>query len=453
MPLKSIMPVCTFAIFLIALGAYVTDLHAGQQRNRRRSAEISREPARTETVSPIHSDSFNRNGTAAERRMEGRPRVDGDLLLFDGADDGNRQVDPQIAVGGGHVLHATNNGLVVYDRSGNFVQGVSQDAFNGGIDPKLFFDPHSRVFGFDLWNPWDQEKLKPVNISISETDDPTGAWNTYPVPAPQAVDGGAISFSRRWVGYTFPGGEERLFVMKMEELKAGQPATVFHFQGFPGQPVATQDPVDELYFVNITNRQFIVHRIVAADSGNPQCEKVGATDHGLEFVDYPPQSPQKGTGQKTASGDRNPKNAVLQGGFIWISHTVNCNGKAAVQWFQLKTDGSIVQQGRLGDPATNYIQTSIAVNRNLDVLVGFQETSENMFISPRFAWRRAHDPAGELRPVVSLGEGQAATDGTAWGDYSGSTVDGDNLLDLWTVQSITDVEGKGDTVIARLKLE
>ncbi len=37
-----------------------------------------------------------------------------------------------------------------------------------------------------------------------------------------------------------------------------------------------------------------------------------------------------------------------------------------------------------------------------------------------------------------------------WGDYSGSVVDGDNLTDLWTIQSITDEKGKGDTVIAKV---
>ena len=66
------------------------------------------------------------------------------------------------------------------------------------------------------------------------------------------------------------------------------------------------------------------------------------------------------------------------------------------------------------------------------------------------AFRYASDPKGTLREIVSLGEGQGATDGTSWGDYSGSTVDADNFLDLWTIQSITDADGKGDTVIARV---
>jgi hypothetical protein len=92
------------------------------------------------------------------------------------------------------------------------------------------------------------------------------------------------------------------------------------------------------------------------------------------------------------------------------------------------------------------------VNPRGDVLVGFQETSAEMFISPRFAWRLAGDPLGELRPMVSLGEGKAATDGTSWGDYSGSTFDADNGTDLWTIQSITGEDGKNDCVIARLKV-
>jgi hypothetical protein len=163
-----------------------------------------------------------------------------------------------------------------------------------------------------------------------------------------------------------------------------------------------------------------------------------------------PASPQKGTDKPTASGDRNPKNLVLQGGYLWFSQTVNCEGRAAVQWHQVKTDGTIVQSGRISDPKRSFIQTTIAVNKNLDVLVGFQETGPDMFISPRFAIRRASDPPGTLRETVSIGEGKAATEGGAWGDYSGSVVDGDNQLDLWTIQSIADDTGRGDTVIAKV---
>ena len=33
-----------------------------------------------------------------------------------------------------------------------------------------------------------KEKRKPVSVSVSQTSDPTGPWNTYPVPAPGGRD-------------------------------------------------------------------------------------------------------------------------------------------------------------------------------------------------------------------------------------------------------------------------
>lgn len=411
--------------------------------------QASQKPARSELIQPIRMDSFDRGGKTRERRQGGNPRQVSGLLVFDGATDGNRQVDPQIAVGGGYILHATNHGLIIYDKTGAFVDGVSQRGFNGGIDPKLFFCPNNKVFGFDLWNPWDKARLKPVNISVSRGSDPTKAWATYPVPAPKGVDGGGIGVSRRWVGYSFPGGPERSFVLPMAACQAGRPARAFHFAGSLGHPVLTQDAEDDLYFVQLTRREIIIRKVSGAADA-PVAVEVARARHGWKQFRWPPQSPQKGTEQRTASGDRNPKNLVLQGGFIWFSHTIAHQGRAAVRWHQVKLDGSLVQSGLISSKTSSYIQTTLAVNKRLDVLVGFQETSPEMFISPRLAWRRADDPKGKLRAIVSLGEGQGATDGVAWGDYSGSVVDGDNLLDLWTVQSITDDKGKGDCVIARV---
>lgn len=136
---------------------------------------------------------------------------------------------------------------------------------------------------------------------------------------------------------------------------------------------------------------------------------------------------------------------------MWFSHTIECEGRAAVQWHQVNlNDGAFVQSGLISDQQNSYIQTTIAVNKRLDVLVGFQETGPDMFVSPRFVFRRADDSPNTMRPIVSLGEGKAATKGGAWGDYSGSVVDGDNQLNLWTIQSITDDLGEGDTVIACL---
>lgn len=435
--MKLVVPLFCFAIALLGASQFAS------------AQDV--QPLRQEVISPIRNASFNKNGSCRERKLGGNPRTMEQMLVFDGANDGNRQVDPQIAVGGDYVLHATNSGLIIYTKTGEFVQGVSQNCFNGGIDPKLFYDAHNQVFGFDLWNPWDKEKKKPVNISVSESNDPRAAWHTYPVPAPGGRDGGGIGYSKQWIGYSFPGGEAQTFVLKMEEAKAGKPATVYHFRGNLGHPVATQDPIDDLYFVRLDRQNLVLTKVTAGADGSPVSRQVFASPHKFEYFGWPPPSPQKGTDAKMAAGDRNPKNLVVQGGYLWFSQTINCDGRAAVQWHQVDLhDGSFVQSGLLSHPQNSYIQTTIAVNKKLDVLIGFQENGPEMFASPRLAYRRVNDPPGELRPILSLGEGKAAAEGGAWGDYSGSVVDGENGLDMWTIQSIADETGRGDTVIARL---
>ena len=76
-----------------------------------------------------------------------------------------------------------------------------------------------------------------------------------------------------------------------------------------------------------------------------------------------------------------------------------------------------------------------------------------MFISPRCAFRAAGDAPGTTRGLISLGEGLAATEGGAWGDYSCTTVDGDNGIDLWTIQSMANAKGRGDCRIAKIDVK
>jgi hypothetical protein len=408
-------------------------------------------PSKTELVTPIHKSSFNNDNGCPERKQGGNPRMVNGFQVFNGSMDGNRQVDPQIAVGGGYILEGTNSGLIIYNKKGEFVQGVSQKCFNNGIDPKMFFDIHNKVFVFDLWWYYDKEKTKPVNISVSETSDPTGAWNIYPVSRTEEVDGGGIGYSRKWIGYSYPGGEDNTFIMRMADAIAGKPATIYHFKGSLGHPVFMQDVIDDLYFFDIEDDYFVIRKVSEDVNGQPYCETVSKRPHWLKYIDYPPQSPQKGTAQKVSSGDRNPKNLVFQNGSIWFSQAVNCDSLSAVQWHQVNAStGEIVQTGLIKSDTTNYIQTTIAVNKKNEVLIGFQEVNSNSFISPRFAYRKAKDKPGTIRKIIHAGEGKGATDGASWGDYSGSMIDGDNLLDMWTIQSITNEKGKGETVIIKV---
>ena len=409
-----------------------------------------RKPTRSQLIQPIRKTSFNNDGDCGEKELGGNPRNVSGRLEFDAADDGGRQVDPQIAVGNDHVLTATNTGLIIYSKLGQYVKGVSQKCFNGGIDPKVMYDLNNQVYVFNLWNPWDSEKQKPVNISISETSDPTGAWNTYPIPLSQAVDGGGLGISKKWIGYSFPGGDDRTVVMSMSDAKLGKPTMAYFFSGSLGHPVNSQDPSDALYFLHLTEKQIKITRVVESDDSVPMAELIASKAHNWPSFRWPPKSPQKESSQLVASGDRSPKNIVLQSGQLWFSQNIDLNGRAAIRWSQVDLKANVIQSGTLGDNKNSLIQTSISVNQNLDVMIGFQETGPDMFISPRIAFRRSSDPPNEMRARIDIGTGQAATDGEAWGDYSGSALDGANRKDLWTIQSITDSNGQGDTVVVKL---
>jgi hypothetical protein len=409
-------------------------------------------PSKTEVVNDIHKTSFNNDKQCKERQQGGNPQMINGYQVFNGSMDGDRQVDPQIAVGGGYVMEGTNDGLLIFDKKGQFVQGASQKCFNDGIDPKLFFDLHNKVFVFDLLWYYDKPKTKPVNVAVSETSDPTGAWNIYPVSRTEEEDGGGIGYSKKWIGYSYPGGDDNTFIFRTAEAKTGKPATIYHFKGSLGHPIFMQDAIDDLYFFDIQDDSLFVIRKVSEDKdGKPYCTIVSKKPHNLKYIDYPPQSPQKGTEQKVSSGDRNPKNLVFQNGCIWFSQAVNCNERSAVQWHQIHArSGKTIQTGLIKSDSSNYIQTTMAVNKKNDVLIGFQEANSHSFVSPRFVYRNAKDPLGTVSKIISAGEGIGAATGEAWGDYSGSIIDGDNLLDLWTIQSKANEKGNGETVIVKV---
>lgn len=408
-------------------------------------------PLRSEWIEPIRKKSFDNFSTCKERIQGGDPIIKDGLLMFNGSMDGNRQVDPQIAVGGGFVLHGTNSGLIVYNKNGNYIKGVSQKCFNDGIDPKMFFDIHNKRFVFDLWWYYDKPKIRPVNIAISATSNPLQEWYIYPVPARDGEDGGGIGYSRKWIAYSFPGGACNTFVMRSSDMQQAKRTMVYHFQGSLGHPVFTQDAMDDLFFVDIDEVNIAMNRISEDKDRNIYAQEVWRVAHQLKYIDYPPQSPQLSTTQKISSGDRNPKNLVIQNGSLWFSQAVECNGQSAVQWHQIdiKT-GRFIQTGLINSDTSNYIQTTIAINKSDDALIGFQEVNQNSFVSARLAYRHHADPPGTLRSIMKLKEGTGAADGEAWGDYSGSIIDGDNLSDLWTIQSVANPKGKGETIIVKL---
>jgi hypothetical protein len=151
---------------------------------------------------------------ASESKAE---RSDFDLLTtFDGLNHRNQRLanggnqfsneppDQGLCVGNGYVLETVNTVLRVYDTSGNPLSGVVDlNSFYGYppaitratrtfgpsvFDPSCYYDPDTRRF-FHVVETLEVDPvsgdllgLSHLDIAVSATDNPLGAWNLYSIP-------------------------------------------------------------------------------------------------------------------------------------------------------------------------------------------------------------------------------------------------------------------------------
>ena len=145
------------------------------------------------------------------------------VLSFDGmnhfdqryvANDGNQfslePPDQGLCVGNGFVVEAINSVIKVWDTDGNALTGVQDlNTFFGYpaaidranypadntigpnvIDPVCYYDPENKRFVVAITTlyvedsyPFDYNGKNTIDVAVSDTEDPTGDWTVYHVPA------------------------------------------------------------------------------------------------------------------------------------------------------------------------------------------------------------------------------------------------------------------------------
>ena len=387
-----------------------------------------------------------------------------DLLSFDASpkDDNSGQMDPQVAVGVNHVLALTNTSIAAFDKKGKLLKATNLHCFTGsvwGIDPKIFYDRDNKYFGFAVHDYESKKEKKPMRFLLSKTDNPLDGWNKYSVDAPDAEDGGSIGYGNKWIVYEYPTQKgSAVFVFNAQDAKAGKPVKVYKFFADVGQPVFNQDNGNTYFIRTNQDDKKLVLSTIGERKGEPVIQQVWSVDNPSEFTEGPPVSHQKGTNTTISSGDFNPKNAVIQNKSVWISHAVKDGDYAAIEWFELSLkDGAVVQNGFVSAEGTNFIHPSIAVNKRGDMAIGFQEVNKDMFVSARLVHRLVGDEKNTLRQYKEVAEGNSPfkpsknAENQPWGDYSGTTVDGDNGINFWSAQTMmTDKAVRA--IVFRLKL-
>jgi hypothetical protein len=184
---------------------------------------------------------------------------------------------------------------------------------------------------------------------------------------------------------------------------------------------------------------------------NPTLTEVGLVD--TINGNSPPSAPALGSTFNLDTLDGRPMNAVYRNGSIWMTHCVNKNGRAAINWYKIEAaTATLLDEGTVKDPVLSFFMPSISVNANDDVLIGFSASSPSLFAGGWYTGRRASDPPGEMAVPAEYRDGLAAYNQSSsgvnrWGDYSVTSTDPLDDLGLWTIQEYTRASGEWITSI------
>lgn len=401
-------------------------------------------------------------------------------------DDNNFAIPPDThgAVGPNHVMTTLNTQIRIQDRNGTNISTVSLSAFWASLgvttvfDPKTLYDPYSQRW---MSTAMAQPRLpnSSVLVGVSQTSDPTGAWNLYRVDADTNdlywVDYPSIGFNKDWIVVSanmfptfFAFGQAthvNIWAFNKTNLYTNGVGLYTVLQepsgrGFTMVPAITYDEtvstmhlveVDSLLLNYFASGSFLRLSTISGPVGGERLivgtSFVSATNawFNADFF-FPGLLPQLGTNFGIDAGDARIQNVVYRNGRLWATHTAFLPAAfpthTAVQWWEFTPAGQLQQFGRIEDPneIISYAYPSIAVNRCNDVLIGFSSFSSNQFASASYAFRPSTAPPNTMCDPALLKAGEAPYAKTfagffnRWGDYSSTVVDPVNDLDMWTLQ-------------------
>ncbi|MFQ5965394.1 MAG: BACON domain-containing protein, partial [Candidatus Scalinduaceae bacterium] len=396
-------------------------------------------------------------------------------------DDNNTSIPPDThgAVGPNHLMVTLNTQVRIQNRSGTALSTVSMDGFWASLGNPNAFDP--KVLYDHLNNRWmftacaDSFSASSAQlIAVSQTSDPTGNWNLFRIDADPTntnwVDFPSMGFNKDWIVvsvnmFTIAGGifqGTNIYVFKKIDLYNNVAGTHTLIQtttlGGTHVPATTySSTLSRIYLINRWDSNAGMLRLyeITGVVGNEMLTPIGFPTSPENWAGIVPDNfaPQLGSGTGIMVNDARIGNLLYRNDTLWTTHTVFlptvAPSRSSIQWWQIATDASILQRGRIDDSVGGnfYAFPSIAVNKNDDVLIGYSRFSANQFASGNYSFRSGTDPANIMRDdaVLKAGEDTYIKDvgsgRVRWGDYSNTVVDPVNDIDMWTIQeyAATDV--------------
>ncbi len=396
------------------------------------------------------------------------------------AESGFFPPDPTGAVGPNHYIHSVNSIVKIFDKTGNLEVGpVSLGAFLGigtnAGDPIVLYD--------QLADRWVVSEFGSLNnslaIGVSETNDPTGAYNVY-----QYQFNGFPDYPKYGLwhdGYygtvNLGGSTTQAFVMDRDEMLAGGPDPQIQIFNLPqiivnpnqvkspgavsllGTDVDTDAPgyITYLQDDGWTNQISFDHLKIweiDVDWDDPTNSTVSQPleiptedfDAGELFGDGNGAIRQPGTSQRLAghggiiSFPTHYRSFSDHNSWLITFNTfIDNNETGGIRWIELRNDAvndwSIFQEGTYSiADGHSRLMSSASMDAAGNIAMAYTTASETLPVSLRYTGRFDGDPLGQMtveETIIIDGPG-VRNNTNRYGDYSHMTMDTNNFTFWFT---------------------
>ncbi len=424
------------------------------------------------------------------------------LSQFDGLDDDDNffatgftvsPADPQVAVGPNYVFEMVNNVGRIFDKSGTILRTFALKGFflvpddHEYTDPKIIYDALSGRWFAAYISSYDDPLLQDdgrLHIAVSQTSDPTGAWNRYfliyddvfpDYPGIGVTDDKFTVSANVFDIDSDTGGSvadgcspstgfcgEQTVVIQKSDLIAGVPAEEIGLTPFSldldrltVRPAHSLSAGSDQYLTTFSTTRLdsmTVIRITGTpDEGN--VVRAAVTDLTIISQDDPPPSITAGTGSCLVftddlgpppcidSGDYRMLESVWRDDSLWSAASAACvppgdsEVRSCAHLIEVGTVGtpSVRQDIMFGASGEYYSWPAIRTDASGALYVSLTHTNSSIFAEARITGRLAADPLNTMSGSTLLHTGEVVHTSGRWGDYLGAAVDPADQNCIWLV--------------------
>ncbi len=363
--------------------------------------------------------------------------------------------DAAIAVGPNHIVVTTNAQITVYSRSGAFIAQYSTDPGSGNdfyptdagvsFDQKCFYD--AAAGHFVLLSDQESNPLAYMNIAVSVTSDPTGAWYKYHLnwtldgqtqtsnwgdfPS-LGYDTGAVYIGANQYSFSNSYKYSKVRVLSKAQLYSGATATWTDFINLTNANGTSAFTVKAGRMLSSSASEYLLNTVPGGGSfvtlwridnapASPTLTRVATVTVGTYAV--PPNGRQPG-GSSVNDGDCRTQDVVMQNGVIYTGFTEKYGTNrrtqgAGCRYLEVSTSGVKLSDISYFSSGIDRYYPAVTVDPSGNVFMTYGQSSSTQYASIYSTGinKGIGETGFETGALVRAGAG-TVTDGR-WGDYSG----------------------------------